>query len=112
MRSRRTPTARSTSRSRMAATARSSSAPRLNPPLAMLATPLSGGQLQLPVLAHGARPERAVGFGAQFLEARLAVNGARRGEMRVRPEHHLAVTLLAREGDALVHQPPAEARAP
>src|SRR5712692_1033076 len=86
----------------MAATALSSSAP---PPEVDL-------KLQFPVFAHGARPERAVRLRPQPFEARFAVDGARCGEMGVRPKHHLAIALPARERDALVNQPPAEARAP
>src|SRR5437016_7642927 len=94
MRSRHTPTAPSIQPSRTAATARSSSARR---------------QLKLPEFTDHGHTELAVRLALHQPETQLRIDGARRGEIRVRPEHELAVARSAREVDALLDEAPAEA---
>src|SRR5258706_8786871 len=96
-RSRRMPTARSTPPSRKAATAPSSSAPR--------------PELEAPVLAGHGDAEFAVFPALLEAKAALAVDGARRHQVGVGPQHHPPVAPGAREADALLHQARAEAGA-
>src|SRR4051812_43206169 len=69
-------------------------------------------QFQFPELADRLGPEGVVDLGPwQLLEARLAIDRARCGQVRVRPQDELLVAFGARKGDALLHEPFAEARA-
>src|SRR3954468_20077171 len=69
-------------------------------------------QFQFPELADRLGPEGVVHLGPrQLFEARPAIDRARCGEVRVRPQDELLVAFGAGKGDALLHQPSAEARA-
>src|SRR5437016_7513375 len=95
----RAPTGRSTRPSRKAATASSDTAP---------GSPRGRSQRELPELADEFVAEARVPLLSHPPETALLVDRARRGEIRLRPEHELAVALGARKGDAFFDQPPAE----
>src|SRR5689334_3291747 len=96
MRSPRTPTARSIQPSRTGATAPSSSARH---------------QLKLPEFTDYRHAELAVRFALHEPEPQLRIDRARSREVRMRPEHELAVALLPREIDALLDEALAESLA-
>src|SRR5687767_4562378 len=81
-----------------------SMAPMIAPPRRSRRSDLAGfSEFQFPELADGPGPEAVVRFGLrQLAKAGLAIDRARRRQMRVRPEHELAVALRPREGNALL----------
>src|SRR3954470_22578578 len=76
-------------------------------------TSLSGdSELAFPIFSQHPGAEGPMRFAPHQLEAGLSIDGARGSEVGVRPQHHLSITARPGEGDALLDQPPAEARSP
>src|SRR5215467_2719714 len=72
-------------------------------------TSMTSAQLQIPGFVDEVLAEAVVFLVMGPPETRILVEPARRGELTVRPQRHLAIARVPREPNALVHQTAADA---